>query len=285
MDLDFMADLQEICREKIGELNYTLRPNEDPVSLWFNYHNRQILPYPRIIHKSAGFACPRSYEQALSDILQDAQDGLSLRRYQSRLVSKPDEHDLMLYDWGIYHFHLRKRNPRIIEKERTCHLLFALVRPRDFYCISIGKHGDWSKIDFLETIHANWPYITKCYIVNNIHNEIVLTAEQRERLRKKHLNSFVRLSTGETVAPLGGGFMCNGESLDSHVQYMYINKYLKLLEQETLSEVFLHEINVKIEPLKIVDPHWRLVEFSFPSCCFTIYDDVSGVVVTNRQGA
>lgn len=81
---------------------------------------------------------------------------MDVHKYLSKKLYESDYNDMLLNDWGIYHFHLGIPGAGEKFAPRTGKLLFTLISKEDFYCITIGNHGDWNPQNLLEIVHKNW---------------------------------------------------------------------------------------------------------------------------------
>jgi len=93
-----------------------------------------------------------------------------LRPHQSTQLERPDYEDGLLNDFGIQHFHLgtaqHPNKPFFVSREDP--LLFGLVQDDAFYCIGYYKHGDWSKTELLDIVHAHWPSVISDHTISGI---------------------------------------------------------------------------------------------------------------------
>jgi hypothetical protein len=81
--------------------------------------------------------------------------------------------------------------------------LFAIVTLTDVYFIKIANHGNWSDKELLEIVDANWPELIDRY---RIEGEPVRTFSSEEigELRKAHVNTMIKLSSGRSYILPGG---------------------------------------------------------------------------------
>ena len=143
--------------------------------------------------------------------------GKDVTSFLSKRLSKPfselSQTDGLLLDFGMHHFHLsRTLRPGHRFRERTKHLLFAMIRDRDTYFVDIRTHCPpaWSSQDLLAIVHSNWPELLQEHAPKGQTGDRI-TDEQRAELRRKNVNAITQLGT-VTVAPLGGGMTMAGTS-------------------------------------------------------------------------
>jgi hypothetical protein len=146
--VDFYIDLSSILRNELLAKGYVVPANatEDVVvEGYLNIVNRQIPPYPRILHESSGIVCPSDLTTGYQELRRKVETGESLKPHQSTSINRPDYYDGLYLDWRIQHFHLKAApHPRQVGfVERSGPLLFAQVTETDFYAIQVYEHG-WS---------------------------------------------------------------------------------------------------------------------------------------------
>ena len=140
-------------------------------------------------------------------LVQKFENGEDVSPHLSKGATSPAEFDGLLYDWGIYHFHLGEtidnQTGRI---KRTGPVLFAKIDDENVYCINIYCHGKnvqqpWTKQDLLKIIHNNWPQtIAKWklpdginYIQKVLHLQQMLSMHLYEKAELVRLSSLTKV--------------------------------------------------------------------------------------------
>ena len=164
IEMDLCEDYCEMVHSWMKE--HGVQSDKDGEDLWYDFFNLQkksVSPQKRIVHYSKEFACPSEVELGLKLLVQKFENGNDVSLHLSKDATSPSEFDGLLYDWGIYHFHLGEtidhQTGRI---ERTGPVLFAKIDNENVYCINVYSHGKnvqqpWAKQDLLKIIHNNWP--------------------------------------------------------------------------------------------------------------------------------
>jgi hypothetical protein len=132
---------------------------------------------------------------------EDANSLLS-NRIKSRHQNDKYSHDLLRYEWGIYHLHFTKK--------RSKNLLFVFIHHDDIYLIDILPHENkklgnvtWTNTDLIQTLHDNWPHVIARAIFKTDSKE-TLTTEQRRNIRENGGNTHVTVQDGTEYMPIGG---------------------------------------------------------------------------------
>ncbi|MGI2176152.1 hypothetical protein [Shewanella ulleungensis] len=177
----------------------------------------------------------------------DANSLLS-NRIKSRHQNDKYSHDLLRYEWGIYHLHFTKK--------RSKNLLFAFIHNDDIYLLDILPHQNiklgiftWTDPDLIQTLHDNWPHVISGYIYRTGSKESI-TPEQRKNARENESMTFVTVNDGTEYMPMmGGGFTTNnhlGVAITS--SKTFIEKVRKLEQYAINSEQGIKEaLNLKLD--------------------------------------
>jgi hypothetical protein len=153
----------------------------------------------------------------LAGFTECAERGGNLNRYQSRKLTLADDKDLLLFDWGIHHFHLgrepHQRDARFAA--RTNDLLFARVTDDTIYILEVAPHGNWARKRLIETLHADWPETIAMYRVSALGTERGLTDSDHLELREAGCTTMVQMTDGTIYAPTGGGIATSRDSINA----------------------------------------------------------------------
>lgn len=215
---NFYSDWVAILKDYLSnEWGYDISsiPDDEIPFVYFNIEHRLVENRPRKIHYSDHFSCPTELERGWEILKNKIESGQDIKPHLSKLVLKATNKDFLLNDWRIHHFHLGEELEGDFIK-RTGPLLFAIVTDIKFYVIDIFSHGKWADCDIVEIIHKNWPDLISNYRIRNVtglsHKE---TSQDRLNLRKNHVNSFFECSDGSIYAPIGGGSVLSGYSIEN----------------------------------------------------------------------
>ena len=80
--------------------------NEEIPFIYFNAENRRPINRKRRIEISDIFNCPSQLENGWESLKLLIKSGQNILPNLSKMVTKLNKKDSLLYDWGIYHFHL-----------------------------------------------------------------------------------------------------------------------------------------------------------------------------------
>jgi hypothetical protein len=227
MEVDFFKDLETEIKEKLKDFGYPIPSFEElrkqhisatEAHLSYKHYDiknlvlhfltvteRRIPIKKWNIHISPQLQ-NRTEIVNLVTMLSKGEDanGLLSNRIKSRHQNDKYSHDLLRYEWGIYHLHFTKK--------RSKNLLFAFIHNDDIYLIDILPHENkklgivtWTNTDLIQTLHDNWPHvIARAFFKTD--SEETLTTEQRQILRDKGGNTSVTVQDGTEYMPMGGGF-------------------------------------------------------------------------------
>ena len=198
-------------------------------------------------------------------------DGEDISYYLSKRAHKPSEFDELLYDWGIYHFHLGQTIDSSGFISRTGPILFARLDDNYVYCINIFCHGrgvapPWNKQEMIEIIHENWPnsiasHKIECDGILWPDNEPP-TDEEHAMYRKNHLNIPVETADGTIYHSPGLGYMASGHSIEIQQTCKRIWNTLKMVEMKILTNLpsYISAVQAKMGALSLgTNVSFRLV--------------------------
>lgn len=229
--MNFKADwhdsLRKIMSEKWG-MDMTKLITDIPIH-YFNAAQRRPSANPRTLLLSDTFSCPSEHQSGWDRLKKSVSEGQDFTPHLSKLVTKPEETDQMLNDWGVYHFHLGTKLQKGFVN-RTGPLLFARITDKIFYAIGVYNHGAWTDSEVVETVHRNWPDSVRQWIMRGVPRQR-LSDEERGALRKKHLNAFFLTKDGTSYGPIGGGMVASGHNFSSVVQMDIEHDRLDCLER------------------------------------------------------
>lgn len=242
---DFIKDWHDFLKDILVNhwgLEISGVEEKDLPIIYFNAEIRRIDQRRRIIKTSDVFNCPAELQNGLDKIRSDISHGNDITPHLSSLVDKLSSKDLMLNEWGVYHFHLGTELKGDFIK-RTGPLLFALVTTECLYAINVYDHGEWENSDIIEIIHRNWPEVISQYIINGVQLANDVSDSDRKVLRQKNINSFVQVSDGTIYAPMGGGMVSSGHNIQSVIRTDKQHKFLKHLQSSLEGQL----INIRPE--------------------------------------
>lgn len=284
MIIDLKKDLNNIFKCLFIENGFKIDgvKGNDFVLAYLNFFRRRVSSRKRVMYLSDCFKCPDSLCKAWKKFRCCVEDGNDISIYQSKQIVDLTKKDLLLNDWGIYHFHLGEKLDKGWVK-RTDELVFAMVKPDAFYTIGIFKHGDWANKDLLEIVHRNWPELLREFRSRSLNVEL-LDNNKMKILRKNGYNFLVRMEDGTCYFPPGSGHVVAGYGLGDIVRLTRIERFLDDYEKKII-QGFKEKENILIKKnlyragdvinvfLKVVDG-FRLIVY-FPKYNYLSFDFMS----------
>lgn len=241
LEIDLCKDYGEMIQRWMTEQGFC--SNKNGMDLWYEFFNLQkktIRPRKRNVLYSKEFNCPLGMSEGLSLLVQKFKNGEDVSLHLSKYANNPSEFDELLYDWGIYHFHLGKTTDAKTGRiKRTGPILFAKVDNINVYCINIYDHGKgiqpWSKQEMLRILHRNWPETIKDYKLPEgirLHPDTLSPPNDIEyaTLRKNGISTMTFVEDGVAYISPGGGYTSSGHSTEIVMLCQRIHKTLKRYE-------------------------------------------------------
>jgi hypothetical protein len=237
----------EIAKAELSILEFdikTLSTQKSIVMAYFHAYLHLLIPSkPRNIIKSRQFSCPLHLQAGLCILEDKIKKGESIQPYLSRGTSSITNLDKLLFDWGIYHFHLGEKliqNSKFIQ--RTGPVLFAILDELNVYFIDVMDHRNWSNLDLLETVDMDFPELLKDSSLGVIDVKPMYSSQDVGKLRKTNVNISIKLNSGNVVMSRGGGITRAGTSakVSRELNYFYLMIGSTLAEIESTSIPVFH---------------------------------------------
>ena len=240
IDIDLVKDLTEISKKRLKSMGYMFNDNadEDWIRLYFNAQKRLISNTPRAVIKSAEFQCPDKFIPALNEIENKFKKGESLTPYMTTHIKYSKEKDLLLYDWGIYHFHLGLKDPQKQFAERSDQVLFVYIKNNTAYFIQTYPHKKkhlYATQEMVKILHNNWPELIAKHKINGVLSHEI-DDENYGKIRKAHISTFVEVGGNAMYAILGGGYASDGSSLEVTHNADYWKNLMRNYQKAIVSE-------------------------------------------------
>ena len=250
--MDFLSDFANECMLQLLGARYTVSPSSDSESLiraYLNVRRRRVPIQPRKVEK-ADYAVPSFLVDGDREFLEKVVAGDDLRPHQSMSIDKPDYNDGMFDDFGIHHFHLganpHPKNPHFVT--RTGPLLFALVTDDVFYCIGYYSHGEWSRSELLDKVHANWPDTISTYSMRGVESIHTYTDGEHQKLRNAQINTPTQRPDGTVHTSPGGGITLAGTSIKDEMHLNGAKTLCSNLENQIKTQAAKILATINVEP-------------------------------------
>lgn len=228
--------LVRIFKEELVDAGFeisTIVTNEQVMIAYFTKARVFLPAHVWDVKISSDFTCPKENKEGLENLKRKMLNGDNINPHLSRINKHVDRQDMMLYEWGIYHFHL---GPTIEEDgyiQRTGNVLYAYIDGNKIYYIGVYPHGKWSDKDLIEKIHTNFPEAIAVYKLQNAALEVDINSQERKQLRDAHINMGVRMADGTTYLGPGMGFTSAGTSAQASMD-MCDKKHEALFLEESI---------------------------------------------------
>ncbi len=267
--IDFRADFQEIITQELCSLGHPPKDEEDLDTVLTRYLNLLLRIPPTIVwtveqsKELANKIIPQEITLGLQQFIEKAKSGQDLKPHLSTKSDKPDYTDLMLYDWGVFHFHLGTNphpNPKLQGfVERTDDVLFAIADSHTarMYLIDIHPHtGGFTNQHLLRILEENWPEIIDPYTLKRVVglpsdidtlrgagiDPILKTPGGRvdiDTLRGAGIDPILKTPGGRVLSQMGGGIITKAGK--SHSRRIKTEAYRIKTEVHELEEWFIQK--------------------------------------------
>jgi hypothetical protein len=238
--MDFLRDLLDSIVEALRSAGVTFDQrwaSEQPLAflaMYIEFRDRTIAPTPRRVELSRELQNSNywpTFQNEVTNLARTARAGEDLFPYQTKNIRTFDNQDLLLSDWNIHHLHLGPHAPGQQFATRTGPLLYATFLPDAAYFITIKDHHNFSHIELLEIIEANWPsYLDKFTVGHAAAISWMPDSADVNHLRKVGIQTSIVLRSGRVLFPPGGGYTSAKTSLNGIRQANQVAKILRELE-------------------------------------------------------
>ena len=228
-----------IMLEELAEVGRDVHSLSNTDEIFLAYFNICLLfPQPQTdyVHIHNDIECPPENKEGYELLVKKMRYGEKFSAHLSRTTKQTENHDFMLYDWGIYHFHLGTTKDNDGYIQRTKKLLYAYIINDHIYFLGIFDHGKWNDQEFIEIIHKYYPWSIYGWKIDG-RPEVIFDEKDRKKLRNIHVNTFVTVADGTTYTGPGYGITAAGTS--SRVRMWANSKHHESLnlEKELLSKL------------------------------------------------
>lgn len=194
---------------------------------YFQSIERNIEEKPRKFYLPKGFTCPKELTPGFSLFKDHVETGKNLKPFLSkRLISI----DPLFAQWNIRHFHLGNEIINGFIK-RTGPLAFAKITSKGLYILGIAGHGEWSKKEFIQTAHANWPFLLEGNKLTTLKNSSASgTQEEIDQNRSLMISTNVKIDDGTEY--LFGDMTGSGHNIFVNMACSNMIKFFAIMESK-----------------------------------------------------
>ena len=198
-----------------------------------NMQLRLLEPKPRKVLVSKELVIPDNAKAGYEYFKTVVEKGDHLLPFMSRSIVDVAFKDKMIFDWGLFHFHLSTKvydkDPRFME--RSEYLLIAYVdqvHDDTMYFLQIRPHisSVWTEQELVRILVNNWPDTMETRRIKGFVSLTEnVTDEDYKQLRKANVNTMVDLHDGRVYMGANLGLNTAGTSVRAICQYdMYCNQ-------------------------------------------------------------
>lgn len=248
--IDLCADYEKILEGYMDPFVKKRKSKDDAVMDFFRLQVRLIEQKPRKIVKSKEFSCPKEYEDKLKHLEECILSGKNLIPFMSKGIQDLTQEDLLLYDWGIYHFHISDRQEEdTIFMERSDYLLMAYVDADAVYFLDVVPHKSsdvvvWADTRYMDIMKNNWSELFERFRWKEYNPIQTFNDKETYDLRKSGALIVSKWGDGAIFSP-GGGYASDTTSIKAVQSRDYWMKQIEDLERvwvEEFGEELLEEL-------------------------------------------
>lgn len=189
------------------------------------------------------------------NLIDIVEKGKSILPYLSKDIFDIDQstkNDPMLYEWGIYHFHIPEELGAKYFVKRTNQLLFAIVADDYFIPLDILPHPKgcdtyqpWIDVNMISIIEKNYYELLKPLFIGSGRKPLSLI--QRKVLRSKNGNTNIITNSGNEYRVPGYGLVGSGlptsSIIKSDISMIFVKK---LTENNNITQKLAFDRNYKL---------------------------------------
>lgn len=238
--LNMKEELNNWAFLKLTQAGYNNVRVSEAMVQYYNAALRFIMPKPRTVMKTNEFVCPSGYEKKLQFFEEAVTQGKDLKPFMTKTMLDASFQDKMLFDWGLYHFHLsdtvNTKDKRFMD--RSGQLLIAYKdwnNDNTLYFLQVVSHQQlnvWTTQAFIRYLADNWPDMMEPHRLKGvIDTDYNVSDADFAGLRSANVNSFVNLGDGRVYIGSNFGLTGAGYSVRAQLHLLSVNKYTSLTEK------------------------------------------------------
>lgn len=215
IELDLQADLNQWAYDTLNNAHFENVTLDRALYQYCDMQLRLLEPKPRKVLLSKELLIPRDCQSKYNYFKSAVEKGDHLLPFMSKSIIDVSFKDKMIFDWGLYHFHLSiekdSKDPRFMK--RSDYLMLAYVNPRQddtMYFLQIRPHiySIWTEQELERILADNWPEVIEPYRIDSVASLTQnVSDEDYKQLRKNNITTMVDLHDGRVY--LGANFGLN----------------------------------------------------------------------------
>ena len=232
IELDLRADLNQWAYDVLTSAHFENVTLDRALYQYCDMQLRLLEPKPRKVLVSKELIVPDEARAGYEYFKSVVENGDNLLPFMSRSIVDVAFKDKMIFDWGLFHFHLSNR---VYDKDhrfmdRSEHLLIAYVdqaHDDTMYFLQIRPHisSVWTEQELVRILADNWPEVMETRRIKGFVSLTEnVTDEDYKQLRKSNVNTMVDFHDGRVYIGANFGLNSAGTSVRAVRQHdMYCN--------------------------------------------------------------
>lgn len=217
--IDLCSDYEKFLEKYMESFVQVRKSKDDAVMDFFRLQRRLIEQKPRKILKAKDLKCPERYENKLRYLEDCIVKGRNLLPFMSKGIRNLESEDLLLYDWGIFHFHISdEKEEKSSFMKRSDYLLMAYLEDDSIYFLDIVPHKStdvivWADTRYLDIIKENWPNLFDKYVMKECVPMQIFDDKETYNLRKAGVSIISKWGDNGAIFSPGGGYASDTTSI------------------------------------------------------------------------
>ena len=239
IELDLHADLNQWVYDTIANAHFENVTLNHALYQYCDMQLRLLEPKPRKVLLSKELVVPEVVKTGYDYFKSAVEKGTHLLPFMSKSIVDVNFKDKMIFDWGLYHFHLStekdSKDPRFMG--RSHYLLITYVNPYQddtMYFLQVRPHVSsiWTEQKLIRILADNWPDVMEPYRIKGATglNQNVRD-EDYKQLRNNNINTLVNLHDGRIYLGANFGLNTAGTSVRAVRQHDTYSNNEVLFEQ------------------------------------------------------
>ena len=220
IELDLRADLNQWAYDVLTSAHFENVTLDRALYQYCDMQLRLLEPKPRKVLVSKELIVPDEARAGYEYFKSVVENGDNLLPFMSRSIADVAFKDKMIFDWGLFHFHL---STRVYDKDhrfmdRSEHLLIAYVdqaHDDTMYFLQIRPHipSVWTEQELVRILADNWPEVMEPYRIKGVASLTQnISDEDYKNLRNCNVTTMVDLHDGRVYLGANLGLNTTGTS-------------------------------------------------------------------------
>lgn len=247
ISINLITDFENLLKKQMDEKDIFYKEDDNIIYQYLNYFRKRNIPkVSKVLNTNQMFAFYR-YQNQINEIKYCLENNLNLTHRLSTLSKRADVFDNLLNLFNIYHFHLGEgQHPTDSTfSKRSGDLLFVYFgKNSTAYILGVYPHTDWLKDKWFHILYQNWKEDFEERKIKNITPLINFSEDDKERLRKCHVNVF---PTIDGIPFFTYSVSTKGGRLDDTKEVSLITRSLTKFETELKGNIIEYINKLKLD--------------------------------------